>query len=140
MEKAEVFYKKNVPYRIGVRTDLKDTVGTLLDDENPYVSVFKEDLRKFLQANKYAIEKGLLIEIEEPPLETYSINSITDEQAVEIVKNYHALRRKLPEITSDVTILKLLEAAKRTNRKEPTIKLIMERYEEVSPSAMISVT
>jgi hypothetical protein len=140
MEKDVVYYKKNVSYRIGVRSDLKDTVGEVLDDNNPYVAVPKEELRKFLQANKYAIEKGLLIEIAEPPLETYSVNSITDDQAAEIVKNYHVLRKKLLEITSDVVVLKLLDAAKKTNRKEATIKLIMERYEEISPSAMVSVT
>jgi len=140
MEKDVVYYKRNVNYRIGVRSDLKDTVGDILDENNPYVSVPKEDLRKFLQANKYAIEQGLLIEIDEPPLETYSVNSITDDQAAEIVKNYHVLRKKLPEITSDVVVLKLLDAAKRTNRKEATIKVIMERYEEISPNAMVSVT
>lgn len=136
----KVFYKKNVPYRIGVRTDIKDTVGSVLDDQNPYIEVEREDLRKFIQANRYAIERGLLIEIDEPPLETVSVNSITDEQAVEIVKNFHALKKRLPEITSDVTILKLLNAAKAGKRSEATIRIITERYEEVSPSAMVNVS
>lgn len=139
MSEEKVFYKKNVPYRIGVRSDLKDSVGTVLDDENPYVEVDKADLRKFLQANKYAISKGLLIEIDEPPLETVSVNSITDEQAEQLVKNFHALKKRLPEITSDVTVLKLLQAAKATKRAEGTIKIITERYEEISPNAMVTV-
>jgi hypothetical protein len=140
MEKESVFYRKNVPYRVGVRTDLKDANGMILDDENPYVEVDKRDLRKFLQANKYGIEKGLIVEIPEPPLETYSVNSITDEQAEALVKDYHALRKRLPEITSDAAVLKLLDAAKTTKRKEATINLIMERYEEISPNAMVTVT
>jgi len=138
MEK--VFYKKNVPYRVGVRMDLKDREGMVLDDDNPYVEIEKEDLRKFLQANKSGIERGLIVEIDEPPLPTISANSITDEQAEQLVKNFHELKRRLPEITSDVTLLKLLNAAKATKRKEGTIKLITERYEEISPDAMISVT
>lgn len=140
MDKDEVFYKKNVPYRVGVRMNTKDSVGTVLDEETPYISVDKADLRKFLQANKYAIERGLIIEIDEPPLETFSPNSINDEQAVELVKDYHTLRKKLPEITSDAAISKLIAAAKATKRKEATMKLLMERYEEVSPEAMVSVS
>lgn len=136
----EVFYKKNVPYRVGVRMEIRDTEGVLLDNDNPYIAVPKKNLRKFLQANKYGIDKGLIIEIDEPPLETVSNNSITDEQAAELVKNYHALKKRLPEITSDVTVLKLLQAAKATKRAEGTIKLITERYEEISPDAMQSVS
>lgn len=138
MEK--VFFKKNVPYRVGVRMDNKDHEGMVLDEENPYVEVDKEDLRKFLQANKYGIDKGLIVEVSEPPLPSMSSNSITDEQAEQLVKDYHELKRRLPEITSDVTVLKLLNAAKATKRKEGTIKLITERYEEISPNSMISVT
>jgi hypothetical protein len=140
MEKEEIFYKVNVAYKVGIRADIKDSVGYVLSSNNPYIGVRKEDLRRFLQANKYAIEKGLIVEIEEPPLEMYSVNSITDAQAEEIVKNYHSLRKRLPEITSDVTVLKLLDAAKKTKRSDATIKLITERYEEISPSAMVSVT
>lgn len=140
MEKDKVYYALNVPYRVGVRAHLKDTEGEVLSDRNPYVEVEQKDLRKFIQANKRAIEKGLIIEIEEPPLVTITVNSITDAQAAELVKNYHTLKKRLPEITSDVTVLKLLSAAKATKRPEGTIKLIQERYEEISPSAMVSVT
>lgn len=140
MAKDTVFYKKNVPYRVGVRTEIKDTIGLILDDENPYIEIDRLDLRKFLQANKYGIEKGLIIEIPEPPLETFSVNSISDEAAVELVKNYHSLRKTLLTITADTAILKLLNAARQTKRSEATIKLIMERYEEVSPDAMQDVS
>lgn len=139
-QEEEVFFKKNVPYRVGVRMELKDSEGILLDDTNPYVAVPKKNLRKFLQANKTGIDRGLIIEIDEPPLETISNNSLTDDQAAELVKNYHTLKKKLPEITSDVTILKLLQAAKATKRAEGTVKLITERYEEISPDAMQSVS
>ncbi len=140
MEKDEIFFKKNVPYRITVRSNMKDTEGTLLDEENPFISVDQMDLRKFIQANKYALDKGLLIEIDEPPLERISVNSLTDEQAAELVKNYHQLKKRLPEFTSDIAVRKLLDAAKATKRAEGTIKLLTERYEELSPEVMSSVT
>lgn len=144
MEKDEVFFKKNVPYRIAVRMHVKDSEGILLDDENPFVSVDsskdKSALRKFISANKYALEQGKLIEIDEPPLERISVNSLTDEQAAEIVKNYHQLKRRLPEFTSDVAVRKLLDAAIATKRAEGTVKLIKERYEEISPDAMVNVS
>jgi hypothetical protein len=134
-----VFYKKNVPYRVGVRDNLKDNEGTILDDDNPIYEVRKEDLRAFVQANKYGIGNGLIIEIPEPPLEIITPNSISDEQALDLVKNFHLLKKKLPEITSEATISKLLSIAKASGRKEGTINLIMERYEEVSPKAMQGV-
>lgn len=136
----KVFYKVNVPYRVGIRTSIRDTEGTVLDETNLFVEVDKEDLRKFIQANKYAIEKGLIIEVSEPPLATVTVNSITDEQAVDLVKNFHILKKKLPEFTSEASVLKLLNAAKATKRSEATIKLIMEKFEDVSPSAMQGVT
>lgn len=141
MDKKDYHYfKKNVPYRIGVRMHIRDTDGILLDTENPYVQVANDDLRKFLQANKVAFAQGLLLEIPEPPLDVANPNAIGDEEALEIVKNYHQLKKRLPELTSDAAVLKLLNAAKASGRKQPTIDLIMERYEEVSPNAMQSVT
>ncbi len=136
MEAEKVFYKKNVPYRIGVRANLKDSEGTVLDDENPYVSVDKEDLRAFTQANKVALSTGALIQTPEPPLEIITPNSISDEEALDLVSKYFVLRKRLPEITSEAAILKLLNAAKASKRPEKTLALITERFEEISPAAM----
>ena len=133
------YFKKNVPYRVGVRMNLRDNIGQVLSDEFPYVSVEKDKIREFLQANKYGIKNGLIVEIGEPPLEIITPNTITDEQAEEIVKNFFQLKRRLAEITAEPALLKLLEYAKSGKRSEKTIKLIMERYEEISPSGMIAV-
>lgn len=135
----QVFFKKNVPYRVGVRFHLKDNEGMVLSEENPYVSVDKEDLRDFIQANKYGLTNGLIVEVAEPPLDIITPNSITDEQALDLVKQYHALKKRLPEITSEATILKLYNVAKSSGRTEKTLQMIMDRYEEISPNAMQGV-
>jgi len=139
-DKDFYYFRKNVPYRVVVRQHIRDADGILLDDENPYVQVAKDDLRKFMQSNKIALSQGLIMEIDEPPLDIVNPNAIGDTEAMELVKNYHQLKKRLPELTSESAVLKLLNAAKASGRKQPTIDLIMERYEDVSPSAMQSVT
>lgn len=131
-----VFYKKNVPYRVGVRLHLKDAEGIVLDDENPFVSVTKTNLRAFIQANKLGLSNGSIIQVDEPPLEVITPNSISDEDALKLVSNYFELKKRLAEITSEQTVLKLLAAAKTAKRSDKTINLITERYEEISPNAM----
>lgn len=133
------FYKKNVPYRVGVRMHLRDAEGVLLSDDFPYVEVPKDRLREFLQANKDSISKGKILQIDEPPLEEISPNALTDEQAIALVKSFFDLRKKLPEITSEEAVLKLIAAAKSEKRSDKTVQLIMDRYEELSPTAMQGV-
>lgn len=134
-----VFYRKNVPYRVGVRMHPRDSEGILLSEDFPYVEVPASRIREFLQANKDSIEKGKIIKIDEPPLEEVSPNMITDDQAKTLVKSFFDLRKKLPEISSEDAILKLLAAAKSEKRSEKTVQLIMDRYEEISPKVMQGV-
>jgi hypothetical protein len=134
-----VYYKKNVPYRVGVRFNPRDTQGLVLTDEWPYVAVEKDKLRDFLQANKHGLINGLIVESTEPPLDFVTANAITDEQANILVKNLFALKKQLQEIDSEPAVLKLLEVAKEQNRSKKIIDAIMERYEEISPNAMAGV-
>lgn len=126
-----VYYKTNVNYGIGVRADILDRKGMLLSKNNPYYAVRKEALRDFKVANKYAIEKGLIIETDEPSVDWDTTNAISDEKAVELVKNYLALKSELPKITSLPTMQKLLNAAHDQDRPNKTIKLIEARLEEI---------
>lgn len=139
MAEEEVFYKKNVPYRVGVRFNLRDTEGAVLTTEDPYIAIPKKELRDFIQANRYGLQNGLIVEVPEPPMEIITPNSITDEQAEVIVKNYFDLKKRLPEITSESTLIKLLDTAKNLGRSQKTIQLILDRYEEISPNAMQGV-
>lgn len=134
-----IYYKKNVPFPLAVREHPRDSVGLVLTEENPFVSVDKERLRDFIAANKLSITEGKLIEIPEPPLVTQTTNSITDEEALLLVKNFFALRKKLPDITSETTLFKLLSVAKSNKRPEKTIELIQSRLEEVTPVGMKGV-
>lgn len=141
MEMAEnlLFYKKNVPYRVGVRRHIKDHEGVVLSDEYPVITIDKSEFREFVLANKLALNSGLIIQVEEPPLDDLSPNAITDEDASEIVKNFFGLKKRLQEVTSEAVLIKLLNVAKAEKRSEKVIGLIMERYEEISPNAMVGV-
>lgn len=133
MEKEElIFYKRNVPYVVGVRMHLGDNVGKALSEGNPYVVVKESQLRDFKRANKIAIRDGLIVETKEPDWDDESPNSIDDDKAAEIVKNVFGLKKALASFTSEVPIRKLLEQAEAQKRPEKTIKLIKNRLVEIT--------
>ena len=131
-----VFYTKNVPFNVGIRFSLQDNVGMVLSNAYPYVAVEKNKMRDFLLANKYSIEKGLIVKSEEPELNIENANVIDDAQAAEIVKNVFVLKKRLAEISSDTALLKLYTAAKAQKRSAKVLEMIEERLAEVSPSLM----
>ena len=131
-----VYFKKNVNFNVGVRLNSRDTEGLMLTNSNPYVNIDKEKLRDFLQANKYHLQNGLIRETEEPVFDFVLDNSISDEEAAEIVKNVFILRKKLPNITSETILFKLYTEAKKQNRAKKILDMIEERIELVSPSAL----
>lgn len=140
MEQEEiVFYQKTTKYPIGVKESLKDVRGTVLNDEQPYVGVRKSLLRDFVLANRYAISNGLLMEIPEPPIEIITPNAYTDDEIKVLLKNYIQLKKKLPEITSDSLLYRMLGIAKEESRPPKTVQLIQDRLEEVSPIVMRGV-
>lgn len=131
-----VYFKKNVGFSVGVRFHLRDNEGMVLTDVNPYVNVDKDKLRDFLQANKYGIQNGLIVQSEEPTFDWMTENTITDEQVTEMVKNVFILKKRLPEITSEAALFKIYNEAKSQNRSKKIIELIEDRLAEISPALM----
>jgi len=132
-EKEELFfYKKNVPYIVGVRMYIGDNKGKALTGNNPYVVVKESEHRDFKRANMLAIQDGLILETKEPNWEFASPNAIDDEKAAEIVKNVFALKKALVDFTSETPVRKLLEQAEKQNRPQKTIKLITDRLAEIT--------
>lgn len=127
------YYKVNVAYPVGIRWNVRDTVGRVLSLSDPYVGVKSDDLRDFRRANYHAIEKGLIMATAEPSMEIESPNMIDDEKAASIVKSEFALKNALVEITSEAVVAKLLEQANLQERPKRTIKLIEKKLAEFSP-------
>ncbi len=140
MEKEPLhYYKRNVPYTVGIRFFIRDTQGKALTEDDPYVAVEESKLRDFKRANQHHLKNGLIIETSEPSYDVETPNAIDDEKAGEIVKNVFTLKKVLKEITSVSAAVKLLDAAKEQNRPHKTIQLIEARlaeFEEDSPFAM----
>jgi DNA-directed RNA polymerase subunit H (RpoH/RPB5) len=128
-----VYYKKNVGFNVGLRFHIRDVDGIVLTGANPYINIDEDNLRDFLQANKTAIQKGLIIQVEEPSFDFVTENTITDEDAEELVKNLFILRKRLPQISSEATLGKLYEAAKRQGRAKKILTMIEDRLTDVSP-------
>jgi hypothetical protein len=138
-----LFFKKNVPYTIGIRFHMRDNVGKMLTEVDPYVAVPESILRDFKRANAYHFKHGLLVSTEEPLWDADSPNDIDDDKAVEIVKNVFTLKKVLKEVDSPPIVAKLLETAKELSRPQKTINLIQEKLDEMkeeSPFGMGGVT
>ncbi len=140
MNENLVFYRKNVPFNVGVRFHMRDNEGMILSNAMPFVAVEQAKLRDFLMANKGSIEKGLIVKSEEPELNIENANIIDDEQAAQIVKNVFVLKKRLTEISSDTALLKLYEAAKAQRRSAKILEMIEERLAEISPLLMQGIT
>lgn len=133
-EKIWHTFKKNVPYyNVGVRRSFTDTDGVILTNEFPTVRVEEDDLRDFKMANKYGLINGLIIEVEEDDLEWDLSNALTDEQVVELTKNYAKLKSVLPTVTSPAIAQKILAIAKENERGKQVIKLIESHVKEITP-------
>lgn len=143
MEREKLYYfKRNVPYTVGLRYYIKDAVGKTLTGLDPYIAIEESKLRDFKRANAQHLKEGLIIETSEPSWDVDTPNAIDDEKATEIVKNVFTLKKVLKEIDSVSVVQKLLEAAKEQNRPTKTIDLIKERlqdFEDESPFAMRGV-
>jgi hypothetical protein len=135
-----IYYKKNVPFNVGIRFHIRDNDGMVLSNQYPFVAIEPEKLRDFMMANKGSIERGLIIKTEEPDLNINNANTIDDEQAAQIVKNVFVLKKKLTEISSETALLKLYEAAKSQRRSTKVLEMIEERLAEISPLLMQGIT
>lgn len=140
MSENLIYYRKNVPFNVGIRFNLRDNEGMVLSNAMSFVAVEESRLRDFLMANKGSIEKGLIIKSEEPELVIENANIIDDAQAAQIVKNVFVLKKKLAEISSETALLKLYEAAKSQRRSAKVLEMIEERLAEISPMLMQGTT
>lgn len=131
-----VYFKKNVNFNVGIRFHTRDNEGLVLSNADPYVNIDKDKLKEFLKANKYLIQNGLIKESDEPSFDFVTDNAISDEEAAALVKNLFMLKKRLPNITSDVILFKLYQEAKNQNRSKKILELIEERIELVNPSAL----
>lgn len=131
MAKDLVWYKKNVGYNVGVRKYPGDAMGVLLNGDNPFVSVERDDLRDFKMANKRAIMDALIVEATEPSVEWDNPNAITDEEVTSLVKQRLALKSRLPSFTSLPILYKILDEAKTQDRAKSIISMIQARIDEL---------
>src|SRR5690348_5420695 len=135
-EKEKVFhvFKKNVPYyNVGVRRTRWDNDGIMLTKEFPTVRVEDEDLREFKLANKYNLNNGLIVNVDDEDISWDENNSVTDEQVDELLKNYAKLKSTLPNITSHVILKKILDTADEQEKPKKTRSLIQARLDELEP-------
>lgn len=139
MSEELIFFKKNVPFNVGIRFNMQDSTGMVLSNANPYVAIESSKLRDFKMTNRHAIEKGLILESKEPVMNIENANIIDDEQAAIIVKNVFVLKKKLSEISSDTALLKLYTAAKTARRSTKILEMIENRLAEISPILMVGV-
>ena len=131
MVKDLVWYKKNVGYNVGVRKYPGDVIGVLLNSDNPFVSINRDDLRDFKVANKSAIINALIIETTEPSVEWDNPNAISDEEVTALVKQRLTLKSRLPSFTSVPILYKLLDEAKSQDRAKSIISMIQARIDEL---------
>lgn len=127
-----IFFKRNVDYVVGGRYFPTDAVGWTMTNDYPYVSVPEENLRDFKIANKRTIIEGLIIQSDPPNIDWETPNTISDDEANELVKQFLPLKQKLQQVTSVSTVVKLLEIAKKDERPPKTIKIIEARLAELS--------
>lgn len=130
------YFQVNVPFSVGIRLFPRDPDGLVLNASNPYVNIREENLRDFKRANKDVLELGLIKEVEEPSTDFETANTITDEEATELVKNLFMLKKRLPDITSEAILGKLYAEAKKQKRSPKIIELIEERLMDVTPAGM----
>lgn len=127
-----VYYKRNVPYTVGVRFHALDSQGFILNNHQPWVGVAVEKLRDFKMANRRAIMEGLIVETPEPDVDWDTPNALTDEDIDELLKNYLKLKSTIAEVNSPSILAKVLERAKDQNKSGKTIALIQERLDEIT--------
>jgi len=132
-----VYFKKQVPFSVGIRFHQRDPDGLVLNGNNPYVNIRKENVKEFMRANRIAFERGLIKEAEEPGMDfADNTNQISQEEAAELVKNLFMLKKRLPAITSEAVLGMLYAEAKAQKRSQKIIDLIEERLLDVTPAGM----
>ena len=137
-EKKVIYYKRNVPYLIGVRFNFADSQGLILTDTQPWVAIAEDRLRDFKVANKRSLMEGLIIEVAEPSTDWQTPNALTEADIDELLKSYLKLKSIVATVDSVSILVKMIERAKEQNKSGKTISLIQARLDEVSPNEVIT--
>lgn len=127
------YFKKNVPYTVIVRNFRGDADGVALDNGRDYIEITSKDFKKFKDANKAAILKGLLTEIEEPKVDWETANAVSDQDIEDLLRNYLKLKNALGSIDSMPILYKIKEAAREKDVSKKTMSLIIARIDEIEP-------
>jgi len=96
----------------------------------------KEELAYFRQANKYLIEGGLVEPYNGTRADTDERNLLTEDdvEAIAAIKQIPALRKRLEQLTSSVTVQRVYDAASLIGRPLSVMQLIQSRIDELRPS------
>lgn len=106
-----------------------------LDYENDVLELYSDDeLRTFSRFNKHLIENGLIKEFTESTPVIEDANFLSDTEVADIanIMNLGAFKKKISEITSKVTINRVLSSARELNRSANIINAIEARLDELS--------
>lgn len=137
-------YVKTVPSSIGgIRLNSEGTNttefvlrshpdGFVYDDEVLEIYTDRED-RFLRQSNKTLFQKGYLKEYigEQPQLDTS--NMLTDSEIEEIasIRNVAVLQKRLNEITSILSMKRILDLATEIGRPAKTLQIIKKRHDDL---------
>ena len=129
--KKLVYFKRNVPYTIGVRFHSQDAQGFVLNNIQSWVAVPVEGLKDFKMANKQVIIEGLIVETEEPNVDWVTVNALEIPEIDELLKSYLKLKATVEKVDSLAILGKILERAKEQNKSEKVITLVQDRMNEL---------
>ncbi len=104
------------------------------DYESDVLEFYSEkDWKFFQQRNRYLITKGLVKEFEGVPEAIDTTNLLTDDDIFKIATMTQAmsLNKRLRELTSPLTVKRILAVAEEVGRPAKTIALIKARAEEL---------
>jgi hypothetical protein len=118
--------------KIGKEASFRDQVTFNYDSE--VLEVYSEKEDKFIRrANASFFERGMLVPYVEHRPEFVTPNDLSDTDVYEIAsaKNIFQFKKALKDITSDVTLQRVLDAVKEKNRPVSFVNAVVERIEEV---------
>lgn len=92
-----------------------------------------KDWKFFIQKNRYLIEQGLVKKFEGAPEPVDTTNLLTDEEIFKIATTSQilTLKKKLQEITSSLTVKRVLVVAEEVGRPAKTLAEIQARVDEL---------
>lgn len=127
-------YRKNVPYyNVGVRRNIWDADGVLLTQEFPTVRIEAKDHNDFKRANKRPIQEGLIRLVDDEAMDWEIVNELSDEEALELLKNYARLKSQLQKLDSLAMVQKLYQFAVEKDSQPKTLSLVKARLDELTP-------